>query len=88
MAALNKTVPRPARKKLDRIRYANLLSEALPVVIKTEGEYERMLKVIDKLLSKEERLMSREELELLNLVSTLVEQYEDEHYPIPDVPGH
>lgn len=88
MTALNKTVPRPARKKFDQTRYAGLLSEALPVVIKTEAEYHRMLKVVDRLLLKEERLMNREELALLDLVSTLIEQYEDKHHKIPDVPGH
>ena len=32
--------------------------------------------------------LSPEEARLLNLLSTLIEVYEDEHYPIPDAPPH
>lgn len=55
----------------------------LPQVIENEQELERAEKIIDGLLSKGENL-SPEEEKLLELVSDLVERYEDEHYPMPE----
>ncbi len=45
-----------------------------------------MLANIDELISKGENQLSPEEERLLETVAILVESYEDEHYPIPDVP--
>lgn len=59
----------------------------LPQVIETEEELLRVESIIDKLLSKGENL-SIEEEKLLDLLSNLVEEYEDEHYPFPEVPPH
>lgn len=58
---------------------------ALPQVIESEAELERAEEIISKLLSKGENL-SPEEEKLLDLLSDLVEKYEDEHYPFPEVP--
>jgi HTH-type transcriptional regulator/antitoxin HigA len=66
-------------------KYGALLMTALPQVIESEEELERAEKIIDSLLSKGENL-SPEEEKLLDLVSDLVERYEDEHYPMPEVP--
>ena len=53
-----------------------------PGVIRTEAEYERTLARIEALMDAEPGTPEMDELELLSL---LVEHYEDERYPI-DVP--
>lgn len=64
-------------------KYGALLMSALPQVIESEEELNRAEEIINRLLSKGEDL-SPEEEKLLDLVSDLVEKYEDEHYPIPE----
>ena len=71
-------------RKFSPEKYGALLMTALPQVIESEEELERAEKIIDSLLSKGENL-SPEEEKLLDLVSDLVEKYEDEHYPMPEV---
>jgi HTH-type transcriptional regulator / antitoxin HigA len=73
-------VTAPARK-LNPERYGRLLAETLPTVIKTEGENERILCEIERLMDKGPRL-TREELALLELMSQLVEDFEEEAYPV------
>lgn len=53
-------------------------------VIKTEEDYQKALSRIDKLMEAEQNTPEGNELELL---VTLVEQYEDKEYPInkPDL---
>ena len=65
-------------------KYGALLMSALPQVIESEEELERAEEIINRLLSKGENL-SPEEEKLLDLISDLVEKYEDEHYPFPEV---
>jgi HTH-type transcriptional regulator / antitoxin HigA len=56
------------------------------MLIATEAEYDLAIRQIEWLLKKGERI-SAEEDRLLDLLSTLVEKYEDEHCPIePSVP--
>ncbi len=74
--------------KVDRRKYGRLLVRALPVVIESEEENERMLAEVAKLLRKGEENLSPEELALLDVISTLIEQYEEKAYPIPDAPPH
>ncbi|CAN5235891.1 transcriptional regulator [soil metagenome] len=64
-------------------KYGALLMTTLPQVIENDAELERAEEIITKLLKKGENL-SPEEEKLLDLVSDLVEKYEDEHYPIPE----
>jgi len=76
------TRTRPFNKQ----KYAALLAESIPTVIRTEAEYDRAIAEIEKLLKKGDRISAEEE-HLLDLLSTLVEKYEDEHYPIePSAP--
>ena len=65
-------------------KYGALLMSALPQVIESEVELDRAEEIINRLLSKGENL-SPEEEKLLDLVSDLLEKYEDEHYPFPEV---
>jgi len=66
-------------------KYGVLLMSALPQVIEGKAELDRAEEIIDRLLSKGENL-SPEGEKLLDLISDLVEKYEDEHYSFPEVP--
>ena len=72
--------------KLNRRKYVELLAQAVPTVITSEQEYNRIVAIVDRLAIK--RDPSVEEERLLELLSTLVEVYENEHCSIPDAPPH
>ena len=80
-----KAATRPA-PKLNRRKYVELLAQAVPTAITSEGEYDRIVAIVDRLAVK--RDASLEEERLLDLLSNLVEVYENEHCPIPDAPPH
>ena len=84
-AAMNRT---SATRGLNPQRYARLLAQRLPTVVRTEEENEEMLSAIWELMRKGEGNLSVEELALLELMSVLVERFEEEQYPIPDSPPH
>jgi len=58
--------------------YGNLLANTLPKVIETEEECLRVEKIVGELLKKGDRL-SPEEDKLLDLLSDLIENYEDKY---------
>lgn len=64
----------------DPHRYANLLVEYLPSVIQTEEENERAVEFAGRLLKKGEGNRSPEEERLLNLLVTLIEDFEETAY--------
>lgn len=72
----------------DSKKYARLLSKALPVRIETEEEYERLLAQARQLMERGEEELSPEENRLLDLLTDLVERYEDEHYPMGAPKSH
>ena len=72
--------------KLNRRKYVELLAKAVPTVITNKEEYDRIMAFVDRLAVK--RDASLEEERLLELLSTLVEVYENEQCPIPDAPPH
>jgi HTH-type transcriptional regulator / antitoxin HigA len=71
--------------KFNPEKYGSLLMSALPQVIESDEELKRAEGIITALLNKGVNL-SPEEEKLLDLISDLVEKYEDEHYPFPEVP--
>jgi HTH-type transcriptional regulator/antitoxin HigA len=75
---------------VDEQKYGKLLMQTLPSVITSETELERLTEEVNRLMSKgiKEDELSPEEEKLLELLAVLIEQYEDEHYPMPDVPPH
>jgi len=77
-----------SRRRLNPKKYGQLLARALPRVIRTEKENELMLAKVWDLMKKGEETLTAEELELLEVMSTLIEKFEEEHYPIPDSPPH
>jgi HTH-type transcriptional regulator/antitoxin HigA len=74
-------------REINRNKYGRLLAKALPAVIKTEEENERVLAEIERLMDKGERMIP-EELALLELMSQLVEAFEEEAYPIENGAPH
>ena len=62
-------------------KYARLLAQTLPSVIRTEEENERVLAVVKNLLKKGSALTPEEE-QILDLLSTLIEDFEEREYPI------
>ena len=60
--------------------YQALLLDFTPRPIRTEAAYRKALRQIDKLMKPSN---SRAESELLELLSTLVEQYESQEHPTP-----
>lgn len=71
---------------VDTTKYGMLLMQTLPSVISSEEELDKMAKETDRLITKgiKQGSLSPEEENLLELLSVLIEKYEDEHYPIPD----
>ena len=72
---------------VDRTKYGLLLMETLPSVISSEEELERLTEEVNRLMTKgiKQNELSPEEERLLELLAVLIETYEDEHYPIPEL---
>ncbi|MDF0554143.1 helix-turn-helix domain-containing protein [Kamptonema sp. UHCC 0994] len=64
----------------DRVTYSKLLSEIAPQAIETEEEYDRLLKVAERLTFAKNT--TPEETALHKLLVTLIEVYETENYPM------
>ncbi|MEM9276189.1 MAG: transcriptional regulator [Cyanobacteria bacterium P01_F01_bin.143] len=64
----------------DTTAYSNLLTQYIPQVIETEEEYDRALKIAEKLTFAKNR--TPEEKALHKLLVTLIEIYEAEKYPM------
>ncbi len=66
-------------------RYARLLAKTLPRVIQTEDEFDRMAALLEELdFSRQAR--SAEERLLTELITRLIEDYDDRRHPLPSVP--
>jgi HTH-type transcriptional regulator/antitoxin HigA len=59
--------------------YKRLLTDAMPVPVKSEEDNERMLAVVERLMEKGEE-MSVEEEALSRLFTILIEDFEEKHY--------
>ncbi len=72
---------------VDKTKYGLLLMETLPSVISSEEELERLTEQVDRLMTKgiKQGELNPEEEKLLELLTILIETYEDEHYPMPEV---
>jgi HTH-type transcriptional regulator/antitoxin HigA len=77
-----------AKKRIDPQEYGRLLAETLPRPISAGAEYERTLEIIDRLMSRSETSLTAEEHVLLELMTQLVERYEEDIYQIPEAPPH
>jgi len=72
---------------LDETRYADLLHEKRPHVIRNEEENERALREIEAFMERGEDLNSAEE-EFLALLTVLVERFEEEQYALQPALPH
>ncbi len=70
----------------DKASYINLLADFVPEVINSEAEYDRALTLAERLVAN--RNLSNEESKFLALIVTLIEDYENKHYPMGDVTPH
>lgn len=77
-----------AAPKPDAAKYGRLLAETLPAVITTEAEYDRVAALLDKLAVIPASRITPEQERLLDLLTLLVEKYDEEHYQIPDAAPH
>jgi HTH-type transcriptional regulator/antitoxin HigA len=73
---------------LDERQYRKLLDVTLPVVIRTEKEYDRLLLAASDLMEKPEPEISEEEGRFLELLSILIEEYEARAHPLPKAEPH
>jgi HTH-type transcriptional regulator/antitoxin HigA len=70
-------------QRIDSSRYRRLVAEVSPALIETEKENERVLAIVEKLMTKGvER--SPEEDAILNLLVHLIEEFEEKAYPMED----
>lgn len=70
----------------DRNTYGKLLAEYQPQVITSEEEYERMLANAEQLIGNKNR--SQEETALLKILVRLIEEYENQNYPMSKSSPH
>lgn len=77
--SVNGTAPPPAA-------YLRLVEQFRPRPIRSADELDRAVAVVDDLLGRKEPLLPEED-DYLEVVSDLIERYEEEHEPIPDVSG-
>lgn len=69
-----------AKVNINPKRYAGLLAETLPGRITSEQENDRCLAIVAEMMDKEKR--SPEEDKLMDLLITLIEEFEDRHYQL------
>jgi HTH-type transcriptional regulator/antitoxin HigA len=74
--------------RIDERHYRQLLDITLPVVIRTEDEYHRQLSAAAALMEKPDDQVSEEEGRLLELLSILIEEYENREHPLPKAKPH
>lgn len=68
-----------AAVEFDPAKYRKLVAKAAPAIVETEAENERLLAIIEPMMSRE---LSPEEGRLFDLLVKLVADFEQRHYPI------
>lgn len=68
-----------AAVKFDPAKYRRLVSKAMPVIIETEAENERLLAIVESMMRRD---LSPEEEKLFDLLVKLIEDFEERHYPM------
>src|SRR5438309_830222 len=71
---------------LDAARYGKLCAETLPKVIESDEEFDRKGGQPERLTFKQDA--SAEENSPADLLARLIQDYDDEHYRLPDVPPY
>jgi HTH-type transcriptional regulator/antitoxin HigA len=68
-----------AADKFNKAKYRKLVADVAPAVVETEAENERLLAIIEPMMSRE---LTMEEEKLFDLLVKLVEDFEERHYPM------
>lgn len=71
---------------LNPVKYGRLCAAAVPKVIETDDEFDRLVEVMESLDRKPRP--TAEEAVLRALLEKLIRDYDDSHYPLPDLPVH
>jgi HTH-type transcriptional regulator / antitoxin HigA len=77
--------PKRTQDRVERDRYLELVRKVPLRPIGSEAELDRAIAMIDTLLDQDKR--DGDEEDYLDVLSDLVEKYEDEHDPMPPVSG-
>jgi len=72
--------------KINETAYARLLAKSLPRPIRNRREHERLIQLLLELDGLE--TPTPEQDALAEMVTLLVDNYEEKYYPLPDVPAH
>lgn len=75
-----------ALPQINETRYGKLLAKTLPRPIRTEEENQRMTKLLLELDERED--LSAEEEQLAEMLTILIEDFEEKRYPLPPVSPH
>lgn len=78
--------PAKLRGKIDDAVYAGLLARSRPRPIRNDDEHERLTNLLLELDERED--LSPEEEALAEVLTLLIEDYEEKHYPLPHVSPH
>ncbi|MGH9769226.1 MAG: helix-turn-helix domain-containing protein, partial [Blastocatellia bacterium] len=68
-----------AAVKFNKAKYRKLIADALPAIVETEAENERLLAIVEPMMGRE---LTPEEEKLFDLLVKLIEDFEDRHYPM------
>lgn len=73
--------------KLDPEKYGRLCAASLPKVITSKKELDRMAESLEELQFRR-GARTPEERALMELLTRLIEDYDDSHHPLPDLPPY
>jgi HTH-type transcriptional regulator/antitoxin HigA len=73
-----------AVSRIDSARYGKLCAAVIPKIIESDEEFDRLAEVMETLDFKPNP--TPEEEALSALLAKLIEDYDDRHHPLPDVP--
>jgi HTH-type transcriptional regulator/antitoxin HigA len=71
---------------IDRTKYLRLANRVVVKAIENKREYDAMVAEVGRLMDKGEEHLSAEESALLETMAILIQAYDDERYPLPEVP--
>src|SRR4051812_31407628 len=69
---------------LNPTEYGRLCADVVPKVIKTKREFDRLVAKMEELDFKDKP--TPEEKALSELLMTLIQEFDDRHFPLPEVP--
>jgi len=79
VAAIKARGKKTAEVKFDPAKYRKLVAKAMPCVIETEVENERLLAIVEPMMRRD---LSPEETKLFDLLVKLIEDFEERPYPM------